>query len=100
MLSQQRVGCVLDVEVVEQNEVRGKRAWSALCRRHASRVWAHTRTHTTMSAALARSVVIVRPSSARVSQRWLSTTRVVREEAPNVGSVPPPKRPVGAFRGG
>ncbi|KAG2353565.1 hypothetical protein BDR07DRAFT_1367001, partial [Suillus spraguei] len=35
--------------------------------------------------------------------RFLSTTRVLREEAspsPNLGSVQPQKRPVGGFRGG
>ncbi|KAF7796265.1 hypothetical protein EIP86_007439 [Pleurotus ostreatoroseus] len=56
-----------------------------------------------MSSALVRSAASIRPRSACASQRWLSTTRVVREEAaasPNLGTLPPPKKPVGAFRGG
>ncbi|KAG1893476.1 uncharacterized protein F5891DRAFT_1196425 [Suillus fuscotomentosus] len=39
----------------------------------------------------------------RSGARFLSTTRVLREEAstsPNLGSVQPQKRPVGGFRGG
>ncbi len=59
-------------------------------------------TLTTMSSVLTRSVATFRPRSAQVSQRWISTTRAVREEvtSPNLGTVPPPKKPVGAFRGG
>ncbi|PSR70543.1 hypothetical protein PHLCEN_2v13582 [Hermanssonia centrifuga] len=55
-----------------------------------------------MSSVLTRSVATFRPRSAQVSQRWISTTRAVREEvtSPNLGTVPPPKKPVGAFRGG
>ncbi|KAI0731927.1 hypothetical protein C8Q72DRAFT_182419 [Fomitopsis betulina] len=44
-----------------------------------------------------------RPASSAFSRRALSTSRVVRSEAvptPNIGTVPPPKKPVGAFRGG
>ncbi|EPT05119.1 hypothetical protein FOMPIDRAFT_1021481 [Fomitopsis schrenkii] len=45
-----------------------------------------------------------RPASSALSRRALSTSRVVRSEAapatPNIGTVPPPKKPVGAFRGG
>ncbi|PCH40249.1 hypothetical protein WOLCODRAFT_136745 [Wolfiporia cocos MD-104 SS10] len=41
------------------------------------------------------------PAVPRLSARTLSTSHVAREAAaPNLGSVPPPKKPVGAFRGG
>ncbi|TBU31835.1 hypothetical protein BD309DRAFT_1026586 [Dichomitus squalens] len=55
-----------------------------------------------MSSRLAsRSLSLARTTRPRVSSRLLSTTRAVREEAsPNLGSVPPAKKPVGAFRGG
>ncbi|CCL99259.1 uncharacterized protein FIBRA_01274 [Fibroporia radiculosa] len=42
-----------------------------------------------------------RPVSSRIVGRHLSTTNVIRDAtAPNVGILPPPKKPVGAFRGG
>ncbi|EJF63175.1 hypothetical protein DICSQDRAFT_82590 [Dichomitus squalens LYAD-421 SS1] len=55
-----------------------------------------------MSSRLAsRSLSLARATRPRVSSRLLSTTRAVCEEAsPNLGSVPPAKKPVGAFRGG
>ncbi|KAI0917368.1 hypothetical protein AcW1_007430 [Taiwanofungus camphoratus] len=54
-----------------------------------------------MSSILARHLASSRSFPSRVAGRFLSTTRVVREEAtPNLGTVPPPKKPVGAFRGG
>ncbi|KAI0821999.1 hypothetical protein BC628DRAFT_1391915 [Trametes gibbosa] len=44
---------------------------------------------------------LVRTHSALIQNRLLSTTRVVRQDAtPNIGSVPPAKKPIGAFRGG
>lgn len=57
---------------------------------------------TTMASLAARTLPVARiPYSRVVSHRLLSTTRVVRQEAtPNLGSVPPAKKPVGAFRGG
>ena len=65
----------------------------------------HTRVRpltTTMASLAARSLPLARTHSARAApRRLLSTTRVVRQEAtPNLGSVPPAKKPVGAFRGG
>ncbi|KAI0789807.1 hypothetical protein C8Q75DRAFT_764917 [Abortiporus biennis] len=55
-----------------------------------------------MSSTLARRALQSRATSGISSRRLLSTTRVVRDEAtsPNLGTVPPPKKPVGAFRGG
>ncbi|KAI0713999.1 hypothetical protein C8T65DRAFT_645170 [Cerioporus squamosus] len=55
-----------------------------------------------MASLAARTLPLARAHSSRtVSSRLLSTTRVVRQEAtPNLGSVPPVKKPVGAFRGG
>ncbi len=57
---------------------------------------------TTMASLATRSLALARTHTSRaVSSRLLSTTRVVRQEAtPNLGSVPPAKKPVGAFRGG
>ncbi|GJE88266.1 hypothetical protein PsYK624_043490 [Phanerochaete sordida] len=54
-----------------------------------------------MSSTLARSLFRAQP--ANITRRTLSTSRVLRQEAsaaPNLGHVPPPKKPVGAFRGG
>ncbi|KAI0087813.1 hypothetical protein BDY19DRAFT_892568 [Irpex rosettiformis] len=49
-------------------------------------------------------LAVARSSSCLVGRRLLSTSSVIRQEAasatPNIGSVPPPKKPVGAFRGG
>ncbi|KAJ3485533.1 hypothetical protein NLI96_g4903 [Meripilus lineatus] len=56
-----------------------------------------------MSSTLARSITHTRRAPLAVQRRLISTTNVVREAAaptPNVGTVPPPKKPVGAFRGG
>ncbi|KAI0076321.1 hypothetical protein K474DRAFT_1663155 [Panus rudis PR-1116 ss-1] len=57
-----------------------------------------------MSFAAARSISSLRNAQRVVPKRFISTTQVLRNEAststPNVGSVPPPKKPVGAFRGG
>ncbi|CAL1712924.1 unnamed protein product [Somion occarium] len=55
-----------------------------------------------MSFAATRSLSFARGAQSLVSRRLISTTPVIREAAatPNLGSVPPPKRPVGAFRGG
>ncbi|KAH9841420.1 uncharacterized protein C8Q71DRAFT_845601 [Rhodofomes roseus] len=56
-----------------------------------------------MSSSLLRLAASARPAPASLSKRALSTTRIVREAAPatpNLGTVPPPKKPVGAFRGG
>ena len=55
-----------------------------------------------MAASLLAARSIARTTVPRAGRRLLSTTRVVREEAaaPNLGSVPPAKKPVGAFRGG
>ncbi|KAK7681602.1 hypothetical protein QCA50_015335 [Cerrena zonata] len=59
-----------------------------------------------MSFAAARGVACTRNAHRLVSRRLISTTQVVREAAPtpaaapNLGSIPPPKKPVGAFRGG
>jgi len=55
-----------------------------------------------MSSLFARSLRSPSPSSAAVlARRTLSSTRVVRDAAaPSAASVPAPKKPVGAFRGG
>ncbi len=54
-----------------------------------------------MASLAARALPLARTQSARIQSRLLSTTRVVRQEAtPNLGTVPPAKKPVGAFRGG
>lgn len=58
-------------------------------------------TATTMASLAARALPLARTQPARIQTRLLSTTRVVRQEAtPNLGAVPPAKKPVGAFRGG
>ncbi|KAI0631996.1 hypothetical protein C8Q77DRAFT_1158680 [Trametes polyzona] len=55
-----------------------------------------------MASLAARTLPLARTHAVRTQSRLLSTTRAVRQEAaaPNFGSVPPPKKPVGAFRGG
>ncbi|KAI1793303.1 hypothetical protein LXA43DRAFT_885882 [Ganoderma leucocontextum] len=55
-----------------------------------------------MAARLAsRSFSLAKMAPQRTPTRLLSTTRAVRQEnTPNLGSVPPAKKPVGAFRGG
>ncbi|PIL22399.1 hypothetical protein GSI_15087 [Ganoderma sinense ZZ0214-1] len=55
-----------------------------------------------MAARLAsRSFSLAKAASQRSPSRLLSTTRVVcQETTPNLGSVPPAPKPVGAFRGG
>ncbi|KAI0755129.1 hypothetical protein C8Q80DRAFT_412278 [Daedaleopsis nitida] len=55
-----------------------------------------------MASLAARTFALARiPPSRAASCRLISTTRAVRQEAsPNLGSVPPAKKPVGAFRGG
>ncbi|KAH9847892.1 hypothetical protein C2E23DRAFT_740637 [Lenzites betulinus] len=54
-----------------------------------------------MASLAARACPLARTQFVRTQTRLLSNTRVVRQEAtPNIGSVPPAKRPVGAFRGG
>jgi hypothetical protein len=50
-----------------------------------------------------RCLVLTPKLAQRSGARFLSTTRVLREEAstsPNLGSVQPQKKPVGGFRGG
>lgn len=89
--------------ILAMGEIDGESHWSALCRSRvrSTRPPPPSSPATTMSYAISRSVATVRPHSARVSRRWLSTSRIVRAEAsPNIGSLPPPKKPVGAFRGG
>ncbi|KAI0802076.1 hypothetical protein BC629DRAFT_1591714 [Irpex lacteus] len=46
-------------------------------------------------------LAVARFSTSVVGRRLLSSSRILREEAaPNLGSIPPPKKPAGAFRGG
>ncbi|OCH85745.1 hypothetical protein OBBRIDRAFT_814952 [Obba rivulosa] len=46
-------------------------------------------------------VSAARTTSIPASRRLLSSSQVVRDAAtPNLGTVPPPKKPIGAFRGG
>ena len=55
-----------------------------------------------MSVMLARS--LLRAQGSNVTRRLFTTSGVLRQEevsaTPNLGHVPPPKKPVGAFRGG
>ncbi|KAH9889810.1 hypothetical protein C8Q73DRAFT_705571 [Cubamyces lactineus] len=54
-----------------------------------------------MASFVSRALPLVRTQPSRISTRLLSTTRVARQEVtPNLGTVPPAKKPVGAFRGG
>jgi hypothetical protein len=55
-----------------------------------------------MSATLVHS--LLRAQATNITRRAFTTSHIVRQEAtttaPNLGHVPPPKKPVGAFRGG
>ncbi|KAF9814982.1 hypothetical protein IEO21_04832 [Rhodonia placenta] len=55
-----------------------------------------------MASLLRLGLTTARPAAACVARRSLATTPIAREAAPtpNLGTVPPPKKPIGAFRGG
>ncbi|KDQ62385.1 hypothetical protein JAAARDRAFT_170722 [Jaapia argillacea MUCL 33604] len=56
-----------------------------------------------MASSLPRSLVLARQTCTPSSARFLSTSHVLRNEvaaSPNLGTVPPPKKPIGGFRGG
>lgn len=79
------------------------RTWPALssCTR-SHLAWATTATmSTTMLPPLRCCVSAARTTSIPASRRLLATSQVLRDAAtPNLGTVPPPKKPIGAFRGG